>query len=47
MNVAVVIVTYNRLNLLKECIYNALNQNNIYTELVIVNNKVMMAHMNI
>ena len=39
MNVAVVIVTYNRLNLLKECIYNALNQNNIYTELVIVNNK--------
>ncbi len=39
MNVAVVIVTFNRINLLKECINNALNQKKVDTELVVVNNK--------
>lgn len=39
MKVAVIIVTYNRLSLLKECINNALHQENVYTELVIIENK--------
>lgn len=39
MNVAIVIVTFNRLQLLKECIDSALNQEEVSTELVVVNNK--------
>lgn len=39
MNVAIVIVTFNRLQLLKECIDCALNQETVCTELVVVNNK--------
>lgn len=38
MNVAVVIVTYNRQGLLKECIEYAMNQKGVNTELFIVNN---------
>lgn len=39
MKTAIVIVTYNRINLLKECIDHALKQVAEYTELVVVNNK--------
>ena len=38
MEVAIVIVTFNRLGLLKECIDCALNQNDVYSELVVIDN---------
>ena len=34
----VVIVTYNRLELLKECIYNCINQSYKFNKIIIVNN---------
>ena len=38
-NVAIVIVTYNRLELLKECISCALNQQSVGVELIIRNSR--------